>query len=569
MPAKPANLLYGVDDRPPLQIILILAFQHLLFMSGGFIIVSMVMHTVGAPPAQISHIVSMSMIAAGIGTILQALKKGPVGSGYLCAEGTDPSFMAVSILAAQTGGLSLVFGMTIVVGVIECLLSRIMHLLRKLFPPEVTGVVLTMVGLNIVPIMMLDFFGLDNANEPIIQNNILVAITTLGVMIGTNIWGRGKLRLYSVIIGMTAGYLAAILLGVFDSQAMHQVAAAPFFAIPDLTHVRWSFDIRLLIPFAVVTLATATKSVATLTMCQKINDANWTRPDMDNIARGTLADGLASITGGLLGALGKSLYASSVGLSVATGVTSRVIAYYLGGFSIALAFLPKIAACFSVMPAPVMGGALVFMVCFMVVSGIQILTSRMIDIRKTFVIAVSLIFGVSVDIFPELYRHVHPFLHPLFSSSLSVTTVMAIGLNLILRIGVSRKAELDLAPNDAAAGKIADFLATQGAAWGARPDIMRKAEYALREFTELAAQTPGAGAPRRIEAVFDEFNLDVRIEYTGTPVELPVARPDASSLLAQPHAMARLSGFLIRHYADRVRVEQHDATCRVLLHFNH
>jgi len=157
MAKKPANLLYGVDDKPPVRVCLLLAIQHIFFLTTGLIVVTIVMRGLGCAPDIIRNVVSMSMIAGGIATILQALKKGPVGSGYFCSEGTDPSFLSVSMMAGAAGGLSLIFGMTIVSGVIECLLARIMHRLRVIFPPEVTGVVLTMVGLNIVPIMMLDF----------------------------------------------------------------------------------------------------------------------------------------------------------------------------------------------------------------------------------------------------------------------------------------------------------------------------------------------------------------------------------------------------------------------------
>lgn len=109
-----------------------------------------------------------------------------------------------------------------------CLLSRIMHRLRITFPPEVTGVVLTMVGLNIVPIMILDFMGVKDRNSPIETMNVLVGVLTLTVMVGTNVWSKGKLRLYSIIIGMVGGYGAAIFLGVLTPGEMRQVVEAPY-----------------------------------------------------------------------------------------------------------------------------------------------------------------------------------------------------------------------------------------------------------------------------------------------------------------------------------------------------
>jgi len=136
MPKKPANLVYGVNDKPPLQIILVLAFQHAFFLAGGLILATVVMREIGAAPELIQSVVTMAMIAGGIATILQALGKGHIGSGYLCTEGIDPTFISSSILAGATGGVSLIFGMTVVAGVIECMLAPILRKLRILFPPR-------------------------------------------------------------------------------------------------------------------------------------------------------------------------------------------------------------------------------------------------------------------------------------------------------------------------------------------------------------------------------------------------------------------------------------------------
>ena len=143
-------------------------------------------------------------------------------------------------------------------------LARFLQHLRVLLPPEVTGVVLTMVAFNLIPIMMLDFFGLTAASQPIETNNVVVGLITLAVMVASNVWGRGKLRLYSVIIGIVCGYIAAILMGVLKAEQLRWLAHEPLFSLPDLSGVSWAFDIRLLIPIIVVTLASTLKSVATL-----------------------------------------------------------------------------------------------------------------------------------------------------------------------------------------------------------------------------------------------------------------------------------------------------------------
>ena len=569
MPRKPSNLVYGVDDRPPLWVALVLAVQHLFFLGVGLIIPVMIMRGIGATPEQTGSVVSLSMVAAGVSTIIQSLNRGPLGSGYLCAQGNDPTIIAFSILAGKTGGLSLIFGMTALSGITECLLSRVLHRLRTIFPTEVTGVILTMVGLTLLPYTIADFFGVKENHGVIHGATTAVGSITLAVMCGINVWSKGKLRFYSVLCGAGAGFVSARFLGVLTDSDLQQLAAAPLLAVPDLSIISWSFSPALIVPVMVATLSSTLKSVATITMCQKINDADWKRPDMQNVSRGILADGLASIIGGALGGMGQSLYAATVGLSIATGVTSRIIARFMGVMFIILAFLPKLAAVYSIMPAPVMGAALLFVLTFMIISGIQIIMSRMIDIRKTFVIALSLMFGISVDLFPDLYKTVHPWLAPIFSSSLSVTTVLALLLNLIFRIGVTSKATLELSPGQASSDSIFTFMDSQGGKWGARHEVIRKATGALNELYEAVQGAAGVPTAVSVEARFDELNLDLTARYTGPPLEIPNTPPGQDELLNDDRALLCLSGFLIRRQTDQVLIEEKDGICTVHLHFEH
>jgi len=153
---------------------------------------------------------------------------------------------------------------------------------------------------------------------------------------------------------------------------------------------------------------------------QKINDAEWKRPDMKNVSKGIFADAVSDMTSGILGGAGQSTSSSNVGLSIATSTTSRVVGYAVGGLLICFAFIPKISSLFAVIPKPVIGATLIFAISFMIVAGIQIIMSRMIDSRKTIIIGVSLIFGLMVDVLPDIFSNVHPWIQPVFSSSLQL-----------------------------------------------------------------------------------------------------------------------------------------------------
>ena len=234
-----------------------------------------------------------------------------------------------------------------------------------------------------------------------------------------------------------------------------------------------------------------------------------------------------------------------------------------------MAFVPKLAAVFVIMPTPVMGASLVFAACFMMLAGIQIITSRLIDARKTFVIGISVSFGLCVDFLPHVFKGFHPWLQPFVGSSLSLATLCAIALNLFLRIGIAKTAQVELVPRIDSSDKVFRFMGTQGAAWGALKDVVHRAATALNEFLEFAADESLAEGPLHVLVTFDEFNLDLNISYQGREAVFPAQAPETADLVENQKCLAALSGFLIMRSADRVKTWTDGSRSRVLLHFNH
>jgi xanthine permease XanP len=568
MAKKPAGLIYGVDDKPPLTTSTLLGLQHVFVMTSGWVLVVVVVTSIGGNQEEVANVLRMSMIASGIATILQTLPKGPVGSGYFCPISSGPAFLSASILAGKIGGLRAVFAMTMLSGLFEGLLARVVPRLRPLFPPEVTGLVVTMVGIQLVALGCPRFLGFQGGAGP--QGIVTaVATVTLAAMIGPTIWGKGKLKLYPVLIGLPVGYLLAYFLGIFQTERLQHMLASPMISLPRKAQTGWAFDLALLPAFLIASLASTLKAVGDLTLCQKINDADWKRTDMQSVSGGIFANAIGTSLSGLLGGIGQSTFSSNVGLALATGAASRSIAIPCGTLMILLALLPKLAAFLAVMPDPVMGAILIYVACYMILAGIQVITSRMIDARRTFVVGIALIFGLSVDMVPGLYRDVPNQIQPLFSSSLAVSTIFVVVLNLLFRLGVTKRQFLELTPGVDGSQKIFEFMETQGGVWGARRDVIMGATAALNEFLESAAGLGLAKGKVRTEVSFDEFNLDMDIRYDGELMEFPSRRPTEDALLADEKAVAGLSGFLIRQYADRVKSEVVNRHCRVQLHFDH
>jgi xanthine permease XanP len=440
MSQKPAGLIYGVDDCPPLSATCLLAVQHIFLMSSTLVLPVILVTELGGDFTQVQSVVALTMVACGIGTILQALRWPGIGSGFLCPNLCGPNFFASSMSAAWLGGLPLMRGMTIAAGLIEMVFARFVHRLEFLFPTEVTGLVVFMVAVSLVPVGASKFLHIDYTGEPIQVLSFIVAAATFGAMAALNVWGNAKLRLYGVLIGMVAGYALSAASGLLPVAQFEQVAQAPWIGLLALDGMfdisfRWS----LLPTFVIVSICGALKSFGNLVMCEKVNDDNWQKPDTRRIGNGLMADGICVTISGLLGGVASDTSASNVSLSGASGATSRVIGFAAGGLFILLGLSPKLSALLSIIPAPVAGAIIVFVVCFMMTSGLQIMLSTKPDSRKTFVLGAALCFGLSLDFLPDLYAHVSPWLRPLFESSLTLSTVVAVVLHQVLRLGAERR----------------------------------------------------------------------------------------------------------------------------------
>jgi xanthine permease XanP len=568
LPTKPASLIYGVDDVPPRAVTMLLALQHVSVMSVGWIFVVVLVTAIGGTRAESGDVIRMSMIASGLATILQARTGGLVGSGYLCPFSCGPSYLAASILAGKAGGLPLIFGLTTISGIFEGFFSRLVKRLRPLLPPEVTGLIVAMVGIELIALGCTRFLGYTAPGTPLDPRVLAVALLTLAAMVAPTVFATGRLRLYPVILGALVGYGAALALGILTPGQLHGLLDGPIVSLPRRVPGGMAFDLALLGPFLIGSLSSALKSVGDLTLCQKVNDTGWKRTDMKSVSGGLLAGSIGSTLAGLLGGVGQSTFSSNIGLSIATGATSRAVALPAGLLLIALAFLPELAAIFAAMPQPVVGAMLVYVACFMILGGFQVVTSRMLDARRTFVVGIPFIFGLSVKIVPEAYQQLPSVLRPFFASSLSLATILVVLLNLVFRIGVRRKATLSLAPGADSHARISEFLDRQGGAWGMRPEVVVRANEALHELA-VGIGRANVSSVIAVEARFDEFNLDLDVTWEGEMVVLSESAPTVESLKLKLDSILKLSGFLIRHYTDRVTTEEREGRCRVVLHFDH
>lgn len=569
MTRRPPDLEYTVDEKPPFPTTTVLALQHVGIVTTAFVFPILVARAANLEAGATAFLVSMSMLANGISTIFQAFRYRNFGSGYLIPRVAGPNFVSASILALNTGGIALLAGMTAVSGLFQSALSTVVHRLRVLFPVEVTGLVIMMLGVAVVPVGLPSFFGMSSYDATPSGVDTAISLVVLSLTIGITVWGRGQLRFIPLVVGMGAGYLLCIAAGLLGPVQVSQVAGAPLVAVPDLRHFGIAFDPILLIPFLIAALTTFVKSVGEISICQRINDADWKRPDMKNVRSGLFADGIASTIGGLIGGMGQTGSSSNIGLSIATRATSRYIAYVAGAVLVCLAFLPMFAGIFVVMPKPVIGATLLYVAGFIIVGGFQTIATRMLDSRKIFVIGLSFIFGISIYIIPGAYKGVPPIFRPIFDSALALTTVLAVVLNLVFRIGISKKHGFSVDSTIPLYETIRITMERQGEAWAARKEEIDRMTAAVAEACEALVFHGLAAGPVSITVRFDEFNLDSTLAYTGKPLPLPDQAPDHERVLGSPEGVTELAGYLVKSRADRVTASCDGEACTVNIHIDH
>ncbi|SMC48930.1 uracil-xanthine permease family protein [Sporomusa malonica] len=566
---KPINIIYGLHDNIPNKVAIPLVIQQIVVLSMDLVLPVLIISMTGGSREVARNFVSIMMIGIGIGTLLQVLRKGAMGSGYFCAEETGFLYYQASALAVQTGGLALLCGMTTIAGFFQVLLSKIIPRIRFLFPTEVAGLMVAMTGIAGIAPGVSAIFGIDDIKTTIDTTSMLIGIITLAIMVSLNVWGKSSMRQYSIFIGIVMGYILSSLFGILKVDDIGQLVATPFVAVPSI-RMEWSFDERLVLPFFIAVICSTLKTMGNLAICQKTNNANWKRVDIKNVGNGIFAEGIGTSFCGIIGCMGLNSSSSSVGLSIVNGVTSRYLAYLVSGVFIAMAFFPKAAALLAIMPAPVMGAVLLINLGYFIIEGFQIVASRMLDDRKIFVVGLSLVLGLSVDLLPSIYAQFPVQLQPLFKSSLAVVSLTAISLNLLFRIGIKQKSTIELTLGTDSTEKVINFMEGSGAAWGARSEVIHRASSAIIEFFETALGLELVRDGKvKLEVSFDEYNLAVKVVYNGALMEFPEKRPTDEELLNDDSALVRLSGFLMRKYSNRIDSCILGESCIVQFHFEH
>lgn len=433
---KTSNLEYAVNQVPPAGHLLILSVQHVLLMFVSVALPIIFTSQISESTEFGSTLVAFSMLAAGLGSIVQSAGLPFIGSGYLCPNVCGPSYFSVSLSAAWMGGLPLMRGMIIVAGLVEMALAPVVQKLRHVFPKFIVGLVVAMVGVSIIKMSVNSIFGLEYKGDAIRSTDIVIGMVSLMIMVLSNLWGKGFMKIYCLLIGMIGGWFFAVVLEPEYFFSLSKVNTMPLFALPVIgPEFRLiTFDFSLLIPFVVISISGSLKSFGNLLAAQKISEPGLESVDFVPIRKGLLADGFSTALAGLLGGMAVDTSSSNIGLAGSTKVLSRWISVAAGIIFILLAFCPKLTVTITLMPKPVLGASIIFAGCFMICTGLLEMFGEEWEPRKTFVVGISLIFGLSTAFLPELYARAPELVKLFFTDPLPTTTILAVILHQILNL---------------------------------------------------------------------------------------------------------------------------------------
>lgn len=452
-----SDAAFKMDGKMPLSQAIPLGLQHVLAMFVGnltpLLIITGACGLAGEEFAGLQLcLLQNAMLVAGIVTLVQLFSVGPIGGRVPIIMGTSSGFIGVfnSVAATMGGGVvayGAIMGASIFGGIFETILGFFLKPLRKFFPAVVTGTVVMSIGLSLISVGINSFGGGNKAADFGSMENILLAFFVLAVILFFKHKSKGFLSSSSILFGIIAGYIAAIIMGfILPTTGINadgveytkawvlnwgKVADAAWFEIPVFMPVKPVFDLRAILPVLIMFIVTAVETVGDIS---GVMEGGLNREATDKeLAGGVMCDGLGSSFAALFGVLPNTSFSQNVGLVAMTKVVNLFALSTGAVFLILCGLCPKLAALVSIMPQSVLGGAAVMMFSSIVLSGIKLITKNPLGARNLSIVSVALGVGYGMGANPAVLAQTPQVIQLVFGGSGIVPAAMAaILLNILL-----------------------------------------------------------------------------------------------------------------------------------------
>lgn len=407
----------------------VLGLQHLLAMYAGAVAVPLLIgQGLGMSAEEITYLISIDIFMCGVATLLQLKVTKFSGIGLPVVLGCAIQAVAPLIMIGTKHGLGTMYGSIIASGLIIVLMAKHLSRLRRFFPTIVTGTVITVIGLTLLPVAITKIGGGDpSSNEFGTPMNILLGLLTILIIVVIQVWGKGFLKSVSVLIGLVVGTLVAALNGQVHLEA---VAHASWFHFPRLFHFGApQFEWSSILLMTVISMISIVESTGVYFALGELVDQPVSE---DDLKRGYRAEGLAVILGGLFNTFPYTGFSQNVGLVQLSGIKSKKPVFYSGIFLIAIGLLPKAGAFAQIIPESVLGGGMLVMFGMVAIQGLKMLSTIDFNNEKNLLIMVlSIGFGLGFNSVPDLFSQFSETIQMFTSNGIVVTSITAIVLNII------------------------------------------------------------------------------------------------------------------------------------------
>ena len=562
------GIRYQPDEKPPIVLTFGLGLQLAVLCITGIILTpAIVIRAGGGTEAFLSWAVFAAVAISGVTTVIQAIRFGRIGAGYVLLMGTSGAFIAVCITAIAEGGPAMLATLVVASSFFQFALAARLSLFRRLLTPAVVGTVIMLIPVTVMPPifdLLKDVpYGTPALAAPLSALSAVLTIT------GIALKATGALRLWAPVIGVVTGSVVAGFFGICDTN---RIAEAPWIGFPegrwpgldlDFGPVFWT----LLPAFVLVTLVGAIETVGDAVAIQRVS---WRRPravDFRAVQGAVAADGMGNLLSGLAGTMPNTTYSTSVSVTELTGVGARGVGIAVGVVFIVLAFLPKALAVFLAIPGPVTAAYVTVLLAMLFVLGMKIVVQDGVDYRKGLVAGVAFWVGVGFQngmIFPEYFAG---FAGGIMQNGMTVGGLVAILMALFVELTGPRRSRVEMGLDFSALPKIREFLDAFASRNGwdkamanrlaavveetlltlFRLDEAGEEENDRRRLLLVARKEDGGAVLEFVASTGDEENLQDRIALLGE---------QAAGATVEREVSLRL----LRHFASSVRHQRYHDT---------
>jgi len=415
-----------------------LGIQHLLAMYAGAILVPIIIgSSLGFSSEQMTYLVAIDIMMCGIATLLQVMRGKFIGIGLPVVLGCTFTAVFPIIAIGTDKGIGAIYGAVIASGIIVVLISGFFGKLVKFFPPIVTGSVVTIIGISLIPVAINNMGGGQGAEDFGSSINIALAMVTLVIILLIYRFTTGFIRSISILLGLVIGTVIAAIMGKIDFSPVVEAGwlhiVQPFyFGTP-------TFDVGAIITMTLVAMVSLVESSG---VYYALSDITKQQIDSKDLSRGYRSEGLASIIGGIFNAFPYTTFSQNVGLLKMTGVKERKVIFITGTLLVLLGFLPKVAALTTIIPTAVLGGAMLAMFGMVVTQGITMLAPEIArSPENAMVAAVAVGLGAGVVFVPDIFAVLPEWISILTSNGIVCGSVTAIVLNIVFNMIGTKKVD--------------------------------------------------------------------------------------------------------------------------------